>query len=247
MKIPVLILEDESLASRMLLRQLESFPIEVLAVIDSVHNATKWFTENIAPPLIFSDIQLSDGISFELFEKLPEIQSHIIFTTAYDEYAIRAFKWNSLDYLLKPIDELELKKAFLKFIKYQQQSSFLSYSEIFNQKKDKHFSVKVGNSMKIVKYEDVVIFYSENKGTYVETVEKKNFLTDFSLDDWSLKLSKDDFFRINRQVILSIHHIKEIKVFSNSRLKIEMQISTSNELIVSRDRVSDFKYWINSK
>lgn len=196
MKIPVLILEDESLAARMLSRQLEHFPVEVLAVVDSVQNATIWFAENMAPPLIFSDIQLSDGISFELFEKLPEIQSHIIFTTAYDEYAIRAFKWNSLDYLLKPIDELELKNALLKFMKFQQQSSFLSYSEIFNQKKDKHFSVKVGNSMKIVKYEDVTFFYSKNKGTYVETAEKKNYLTDFSLDDWSLKLSKEDFFEL---------------------------------------------------
>lgn len=244
----VIIIEDEKPASRLLSRKLEKLNITVSQMLHSVEESLKWFAENPQPDLIFLDIQLSDGLSFEIFEQF-DIKSAVIFTTAYDEYALRAFKLNSVDYLLKPIDPTELEKAVQKYKERTQNKSLdLNWvKNMFgtNQKSYKErFSVKIGQQLKIINTSDVECFFSENKGTYIHTSENRNYLIDSTLEQVEEELNPKDFFRVSRKFVVSLKAIKEIQVYSNSRLKVILNTYKEDEVIVSRERVSDFKSWI---
>lgn len=245
-----IIIEDEKPAARMLQRKLEKLEIPVQIMLHSVREAIDWFQQNPHPDLIFLDIQLSDGLSFEIFEKVT-IQSPIIFTTAYDEYALRAFKLNSIDYLLKPIDEDDLEVAVEKYKKLISPKPIMDMQmirQLFNSSQSpeykKRFSVKVGDHIKIIPIEEVELFYSEFKGTYIHTFEGRSYLLDFSLESLEKELHPQQFYRISRKYIIAHTALKDIVVYSNSRLKITLKSYNKEEVIVSRERVGDFKEWL---
>lgn len=248
----VLIIEDEKPAARLLQRKLQKLGLEAGTMLHSVEESIEWFQNNPHPELIFLDIQLSDGLSFEIFESIP-IQSAVIFTTAYDEYALRAFKLNSIDYLLKPIDEDDLETAVNKYKGRQPQPQSLSLD--FDQIKrmlanpaeksyKKRFTVKMGQHLKMINIEDAECFYSENKGTYIHTVDGRDYLLENTLEQLENDLDPTKFFRVSRKFIVSINSIKDIVVYTNSRLKIILPTYKEDEVIVSRERVNDFRTWL---
>mgnify|MGYP003582305460 CR=1 FL=1 len=247
-----IIIEDEKPAARLLQRKLEKLNIQVGVMLHSVEEAIDWFSNNEHPELIFLDIQLSDGLSFEIFEKI-EIKSAVIFTTAYDEYALRAFKLNSIDYLLKPIDEDDLEIAVSKFKARlpKQETVQLDFEQIkkmlsnpFEKNHKKRFTVKIGQHLKVIATDEIECFFSENKGTYLHTFDNRNYLMECTLELLEQELDPADFFRISRKFIIPLKAIKEIVVYSNSRLKVILPSYKEDEVIVSREKVSDFKNWI---
>ncbi|WP_430927398.1 LytR/AlgR family response regulator transcription factor [Polaribacter marinivivus] len=249
----VLIIEDEKPAARRLNRMLASLNIDVSEMLHSVEESLNWLQNNEHPDLIFLDIQLSDGLSFEIFEEI-EVKSAIIFTTAYDEYALKAFKLNSIDYLLKPIDEDELEAAVNQFKKQQPKQAEVQVNlddirklliNPIDRKFKKRLSIKVGQHIKIIPVDDIECFYSENKATYIHTSEKRNYLLDNSLEKWEEQLNPEQFFRVNRTFIVHINAIKDIISYTNSRLKLVLDTYNDQEIIVSRERVKDFKNWID--
>ena len=248
-----IIIEDEKPAARLLQRKLEKLNIEVGVMLHSVEEAVDWFSTNEHPDLIFLDIQLSDGLSFEIFEKV-EIKSAIIFTTAYDEFALRAFKLNSVDYLLKPIDEDDLELAVAKFKERlpKQEKIQLDFEEIkkmlsnpFEKEYKKRFTVKIGQHLKVIAVEEIECFYSENKGTYIHTFDNRDYLIESTLEVLEQELDTKDFYRISRKFIVTMKAIKEIVVYSNSRLKVILPSYKDDEVIVSREKVAHFKDWLN--
>lgn len=253
-----IIIEDEKPAARMLHRKLEKLNINVGVMLHSVEESIDWFSKNEHPHLIFLDIQLSDGLSFEIFEKI-SIQSAVIFTTAYDEYALRAFKLNSIDYLLKPIDEEELAAAISKFKlrlpvttnNLQENTMQINFEQIrqmlsnpFEKAYKKRFTVKIGQHLKVISTDEIECFFSENKGTYLHTFDNRNYLIETTLEVLEQELDTKEFFRISRKFILPLKATKEIVVYSNSRLKIILPSYKEEEVIVSREKVMDFKTWI---
>ena len=247
-----IIIEDEKPAARLLHRKLEKLNIEVGVMLHSVEESLDWFSKNEHPDLIFLDIQLSDGLSFEIFEKI-EIKSAVIFTTAYDEYALRAFKLNSIDYLLKPIDEDDLEVAVLKFQARlpKQETLQLDFEQIkkmlsnpFEKNHKKRFTVKIGQHLKVISTDEIECFFSENKGTYLHTFDNRNYLIEASLELLEQELDPAAFYRISRKFIIPLKAIREIVVYSNSRLKVILPSYTADEVIVSREKVADFKNWI---
>jgi two-component system response regulator LytT len=251
-----IIIEDEKPAARLLQRKLEKLNIQVGVMLHSVEEALDWFSKNEHPDLIFLDIQLSDGLSFEIFEKV-EIKSAVIFTTAYDEYALRAFKLNSIDYLLKPIDEDDLEVAVAKFKSLlpkqetQPRSLGIDFEQIkkmlanpFEKNYKKRFTVKIGQHLKVISIDEIECFFSENKGTYLHTFDNRNYLIECTLELLEQELDPADFFRISRKFIIPLKAIKEIVVYSNSRLKVILPSFKEEDVIVSREKVSDFKTWI---
>lgn len=247
------IIEDEKPSARRLNRMVTELGLQIAVMLHSVEEALNWFQNNEHPELIFLDIQLSDGLSFEIFEEIT-IKSAIIFTTAYDEYALKAFKLNSIDYLLKPIDEDELKSAVEKFKenKLQQTDLQVNINDIrkllinpIDRKFKKRFTIKVGQHLKIINTNTIECLYSENKATYIHTNEKRNYLIDNSLEYWQEALDPEQFFRVNRTFIVEINAIKDIISYSNSRLKLILHSYNDQEIIVSRERVKDFKNWID--
>jgi DNA-binding LytR/AlgR family response regulator len=248
----VIIIEDEKPAARRLQRMLSRLNIETETMLHSVAEAVNWFNSNDHPDLIFLDIQLSDGISFEIFEKV-EINSAVIFTTAYDEYALKAFKLNSVDYLLKPIDEEELANAVAKFkenyLKNSPQIDFNAFRKILEtgSKPDykTRFTIQVGQHLKIIPANEICCFYSENKASYLTTTSGRNYPVDVSLENLEKELNPEKFFRINRKSIVNIDCIEDIISYTNSRLEIKVKAFNEFQLIVSRERVRDFKNWIS--
>ncbi len=240
----VVIIEDEKPAARLLKRKVESLNCKVIAVLSSVNESIEWFLTNEHPDLVLVDIQLSDGLSFEIFEQLT-INSSIIFTTAYDEYALKAFKLNSIDYLLKPIDENELKAALEKFTSLQTPFSQQNLHAVYNKEYKKRFVVKTGNIIKIIDSNDIECFYSAFKSSFLTTTEGKSFPLDDSLENIEKDVNPDLFFRVNRQFLIALTAIKEISIYSNSRLKIILNNYKDEEIIVSRERVQAFKHWIS--
>jgi DNA-binding LytR/AlgR family response regulator len=249
----VLIIEDEKPAARRLARMLKELDIEAQTMLHSVEESLNWFQNNEHPDLIFLDIQLSDGLSFEIFEEIP-VNSAIIFTTAYDEYALKAFKLNSIDYLLKPIDEDELSIAVEKYKNQKPKESDLQVNiddirrlliNPIDRKYKKRFTIKIGQHIKIIHVDEIECFYSENKATYIHTKENRNYLLDHSLEHWQDQLDPEHFFRVNRTFIIHINAIKDIIAYTNSRLKLQLHTYKDMEIIVSRERVKDFKNWID--
>ncbi|MFD1602653.1 LytR/AlgR family response regulator transcription factor [Flavobacterium artemisiae] len=251
-----LIIEDEKPAARLLQRKLEKLDIKVETMLHSVEEAVDWFTSNSHPDLIFLDIQLSDGLSFEIFEKI-DIKSAIIFTTAYDEYALKAFKLNSIDYLLKPIDEDDLETAVTKFrsrlpkVSEESQNLRMDFEQIrqmlsnpFEKTFKKRFTVKIGQHLKVITTEEIECFFSENKGTYIHTYDNRDYLIDSTLEILEQEIDKKEFFRVSRKFIVPLKAIKEIQVYTNSRLKVILPSYKDDEVIVSREKVQDFKSWL---
>ncbi|MEM5539642.1 LytTR family DNA-binding domain-containing protein [Olleya sp. AS48] len=248
----VIIIEDEKPSARRLKRMLESIDITTETMLHSVEESIQWFNTNPHPDLIFLDIQLSDGLSFEIFDQV-EVKSAIIFTTAYDEYALQAFKLNSIDYLLKPIDDEDLETAVAKYkTRLPQKTNIaLDFEDIkkllvnpIDRVYKKRFSVKVGQHLKLVNIDDVECFYSENKGTYLYTTEGRNYLLDTTLEALENELEPETFFRTNRKFFININAIKDIISYTNSRLQIKLNHYNEDEVIVARERVKDFKDWL---
>ncbi|MHC1704169.1 MAG: LytR/AlgR family response regulator transcription factor [Tenuifilaceae bacterium] len=246
-----IIIEDERLSAERLAGLIKkSFPdFELVKTLDSVKSAVKWLSHNEQPQLAFFDIQLADGLSFEIFEQL-SIEFPVIFTTAFNEYAIKAFKVNSIDYLLKPIDEDELKGAVNKFKlsnskprKIENDAIALALSQLTNNYKSR-FLVKVGEHLRMINIEDVATFISMEKSTFIRTFNSRDYGIDFTLDQLEELLDPKNFFRINRKFIINIKSIQDIIAYSNSRLKLKLSISTDEDIIVSRERVVAFKKWL---
>ncbi|MBT8291836.1 MAG: LytTR family DNA-binding domain-containing protein [Eudoraea sp.] len=248
----VLIIEDEKPAARRLARLLNELDVEVSTMLHSVEEAVEWFQKNEHPDLIFLDIQLSDGLCFEIFDVV-EVKSAIIFTTAYDEYALQAFKLNSIDYLLKPIDDEELESAVKKYqnLKPDHNQISLDFEDIkkllvnpLEREYKKRFTIRLGQHLKIINADEIECFYSENKGTYAATSEGRNYLLDTTLENLENELSPQIFFRVSRKFYININHIKDIISYTNSRLIIKLNRYNEQEIIVSRERVKDFKLWL---
>lgn len=250
-----IIIEDEKPAARRLGRMLESLDLTVSTMLHSVEEAIDWFQTNEHPDLIFLDIQLSDGLSFEIFDVI-EVHSAIIFTTAFDEYALKAFKLNSIDYILKPIDDEDLEQAVAKYRKLFKSANepskiALDFEDIkkllvnpLEREYKKRFTAKVGQHLKIINAEDVECFYSENKGTYAATKDGRNYLLDTTLEQLEEELKPQVFFRVSRKFFVNIDHIKDIVSYTNSRLQIKLKNNPDHEIIVSREKVKDFKLWL---
>ncbi|WP_410005008.1 LytR/AlgR family response regulator transcription factor [Aequorivita nionensis] len=248
----VLIIEDEKPSARYLQRMLEKQDVVVNQMLHSVEEAVNWFQNNPHPDLIFLDIQLSDGLSFEIFDAV-EVNSAIIFTTAFDEYALQAFKLNSIDYLLKPIDEDELHTAVKKYksLKPAVQNVQFNFEDIkkllvnpMERDYKKRFTTKIGQHIKMISVDEIECFYSENKGTYAHTVDGRDYLLETTLEQLEQELSPETFFRISRKFYVNINSIKDIISYTNSRLQLKLNNYKEQEVIVARERVKDFKLWI---
>jgi two-component system LytT family response regulator len=250
----ILLIEDEDPAAKRLQKMLaEIVPgAEVSDNIVSVSSAIKWFAENPLPDLIISDIQLSDGLSFEIF-KAVEILCPVIFTTAYDQYAIEAFTVNSIDYLLKPVKKEELSAAITKYKKIQPAAPAIDIQQLlksFNspsQEYKKRFVVRYGEHIKTINVEEVAFFYTEDKVNFLTTKEGRRFAIDFNLDTLETMLDPKTFFRINRQYIISIQSIAEMFAYSKSRVLVKLNPAAKHETIVSTERSADFKLWLGDE
>lgn len=246
----IIIIEDELPSARLLKRKIERLGYSVLAILQSVEESVRWLSENPAPELMFMDIQLADGISFDIIEQAKPTGA-IIFTTAYDEYSLRAFKQNSIDYLLKPINDEELSAAIKKYLTRQHAHPALDISLLekvllMQQTSYKErFSIKIGQTIKIVETKHIACFYSKDKGTYLKCMDGSDYLLDQSLDALESCLSPKNFFRINRGQLIHIKALNKIAIHSNARLKVYLKENNSDEYIVAREKVTDFKKWLD--
>jgi two-component system LytT family response regulator len=251
----VIIIEDEHLTAERIHSLLQGIDpdIQVLAIIDSVKQAVQWFREHGPPDLVFMDIQLADGISFDIFDRV-RIEAPVIFITAYQEYAIRAFKVNSVDYLLKPIAEGDLQAALEKYKSLFQRRARLpeigsdllaSIRQMISKPYKTRFMVKVGDRIKSVDVEHILFFYSQQKGTFIHTEDKRNYAVDYTLDKLGELLDPALFHRINRKYLSSHKAIAELISLSGSKLKVRLVDSEDEQIYVSRDRLSDFKNWLD--
>ena len=247
-----LIIEDEKEAAIKLAGLIKKYDqnIEIPDTIQSVKNAVIWLNNNKTPDLIFMDIQLSDGLSFEIFEQTI-VKAPVIFTTAYDEYALKAFKVNSIDYLLKPISQSELNKAVDKYKENNmpKEISAQVFDNVLHALTKKHkskFLIKVGEHIKIFTVDDVQCFYSMEKYTFLQNNAGRDYAIAYSLDQVENLIDPAKFFRINRSFLVSSSAISNIVSYSNSRLRIDLKSNNSESLIVSREKVQDFKKWLES-
>ncbi|MBI9070131.1 MAG: response regulator transcription factor [Melioribacteraceae bacterium] len=257
MALKVLIIEDEIPAQRLLKETIQEldYETEVIGCLNSIKSAVEWFQNNSHPEIVLMDIQLSDGTSFEIFEKV-RIESMIIFTTAYDEYAVQAFKVNSLDYLLKPIDREELQAAFEKFQNYsksfvKQKNSGIEYSEIAslikNEVKDyrKRFLIQSNETFYQIPVEKIAFFNSIQKITFAVTFENSKYPISYSLENLKEQLNPEHFFKVNRQLIINISAIKKIHSYFQGKLVIETNSKHTEKIIVGKDKAADFKRWLD--
>ena len=247
----VVIIEDEQLAAERLELLLDEIDpsIRVLAKLESVATTVDWLRHNTAD-LLFLDIQLADGLSFDIFEQV-EVEAPVIFTTAYDQYAIQAFKHNSIDYLLKPIRKDELQASLIKYNQLQKIAApdIQKLVHMLQPKPEykKRFLIQYGERIKKVKIEDVAFFYAMDKCVFLTTFQNHTFTVDFSLDQLQDMIDPDHFFRINRKIMINEDAIKNMVAFSRSRIKIDLHPSPPKgiETIVSTERTRLFKQWMD--
>ena len=247
----VLIIEDEQPAAHKLIRLLEEADkqIEVIDVLASIEQTINWLAVHPGPELIFMDIQLEDGISFEIFETC-KIQTPVIFTTAYDEYTLKAFKVNSIDYLLKPIAPDDLKAALDKFnVLHRQQANYSRLESIISQlqpKTKERFLIKIGEHYRSVQTLSIHCFFIMERNTFIQTDTGKTYPIDYSLDKIEQLVDPGQFFRINRNFIVNFSAIQDILIYSSGRLKIILNGWTEKEdILVSLERVTEFKEWMD--
>lgn len=247
----IIIIEDEKPAANRLIKLLEPhFPGTLpVANIDSVTRAVSWFGQNPEPDLIFCDIQLADGISFEIFEKV-KLSTSVIFTTAFDQYAIKAFQVNAIDYLLKPIDPEELAKAVEKFKNRQLKPTldFEMLKGLLQQEKKtfkSRFLVRFGEKIQSIPIEEAAFFLSEERVTFLQTKEGKKFVLDSTLEQVEASVDPAHFFRINRKYLIRVDAVDEVFTYSNSRLKVKLKNCPDNDILISREKVAEFKSWLD--
>jgi len=251
----VVIIEDEHLTAdriRTLLLRI-NVKIRVLAMLDSVKSSVQWFQQNEKPDLVLMDIQLADGLSFDIFKQV-SVTCPVIFLTAYQEYAIKAFKVNSVDYLLKPVTEEDMKSALHKYEQYftQREPPPLIESGLLNSIRQmisnpykSRFMVRVGERIKSVEVENVLYYFSLQKGTYLHTVDGRNYVIDFTLDALVEVLDPAMFHRINRRYVISHAAIREMITVSANKIKIMLIGSDDSDTYISRDRLAGFKKWLD--
>jgi two-component system, LytTR family, response regulator LytT len=252
----ILIIEDEEPATKRLQKLITELEpdAKVLDNIVSVSSAITWFRQKPSPDLIFCDIQLSEGLSFEIFKNV-EVLCPVIFITAYDQYAIAAFKVNSIDYLLKPVKKDDLRAALDKLKKLNPVNKNASVDinkvpESFSGSKAGYktrFIVRYGEHIKTIKTEDIAYFNTENKINFLTTYETRRFNIDYNLDNLEAMLDPKTFFRINRQYIISIKAITDMFSYSKSRVLIKLKPPAKDETIVSTERSGDFKLWLGDE
>lgn len=252
----VLILEDEALSAKRAAQLLkEADPgIEVMETLESVEEAVLWLSKNPEPDLLLLDIHLADGICFRLFERIP-VKSPVIFTTAYDQYALQAFKLNSIDYLLKPLDKTELHNALIKFRDLNDRRGAISLADIrrmeesmlsFSKKYKHRFLVKYGDTILYKNIDEVAYFYAEDKVVFLVTSEGRKYLIDYNLESLEELLDPHLFFRINRKIIARIQSIQKVKTLLSSRLQVFLKPEFEQNAYVSRERSPDFKIWLDN-
>lgn len=250
----IVIIEDELPAAKYLQKLINLYDpkITLLSHLDSVKKSIEWFSNNPAPDLAFFDIQLADGLSFEIFEQT-RVNCPIIFTTAFNEYAVKAFKVNSIDYLLKPIDPDELNAAIDKFNRLKSPAvenavpSFI-YDQILQNLSKQYksrFVIKVGERIKSIPVSDILYFYSYDKATFLHTANDHNYVIDYSVEQLENLIDPEIFFRINRKYFIALNSFDDIISYSNSRLKIELKHSDDQDVIVAREKVMKFKAWLD--
>lgn len=247
----ILLIEDENPAAARLKRLIEPYfaSATISGPLDTVKSSIAWLRENPAPDLIFCDIQLADGISFEIFKEV-EVKSPVIFTTAFDQYAIQAFKVNSVDYLLKPLDPEAVEQAISKF-KNNHTRPTLDLAQIqallAPQPKSykSRFLVKFGEKIQSIPAEEVAFFFSESKVTYLQTQGGKRFILDTTLEQTEEMVDPNLFFRLNRKFLATVPAIADIITYSNSRLKVVLTNCTNQDILISREKVADFKAWLD--
>ncbi len=250
----ILIIEDELPAARRIAKLIKEVEpnTEIVGTIDSVSASVEWLKNNPHPDLILLDIHLGDGSSFEIFEEI-ELNCPVIFTTAYDEYAIKAFKVNSVDYLLKPINKEELEQSVKKFRKFSEKdkmdfSQFRSVLESMkteDNKYKKRFVVNYGDKIRSVEVSEVAYFMIMEKNTFLVTKQNETYGIQYSLEQLEEFLTPTDFIRVNRRFIVSFDAIENMWSYSRSRVKLGLQPAAPEDVIVSTDRSSQFKAWLN--
>ncbi|CCH53794.1 two component transcriptional regulator, LytTR family [Fibrisoma limi BUZ 3] len=257
----ILIIEDETLAARQLQAMIRDYDpaVTILATLDSVEEATAWFRQHEPPDLLLADIELVDGQSFEVFERV-EVRCPVIFTTAYDEYALRAFRVNSVDYLLKPIDEASLRRSLTKFSDLRKlygqpnpaadlralvaafrtptptDSATPTYTE--------RFLLKQGSRLIPVEVGDMAYFYTEDRLTFVRTWDGRSLVVDYKLDELVQKLNPRHFFRANRQFIIHARSVDRVHLHFNGRLKLDLRPAIAEDVFISRERAGEFRSWM---
>lgn len=248
--IDVLIIEDEKGPAAHLSHLLEKSSIKstIVGVVASIKAAKEWLQQHKAPDLIFSDVHLTDGISFTIFDQM-HVNAPIIFITAYDQYALQAFRYNSIDYLVKPVDETDLLRALEKF-RQQTISAFDPKVLIhaFDQQSidyQKRFMVTAGDHIKSIAAQDIAYFYGKDKYVYLITTTNERYLIDHSLAQLESMLDPHDFFRINRQFLIGFIGIVDMIAYSRGRVKVMLHPPSKEAAIVSIDRAAAFKSWLS--
>ncbi len=256
LSLTVLLVEDETPAAEKLERYLQRYSadIKVKAICDSVESSVRWIQENQATiDLIFMDIQLKDGLSFNIFKEVV-VQKPVIFVTAYNEYALEAFKVNSIDYLLKPVTFTDLSSSLQKFENLREQmatteakqNKIKQLAEVNSGKSYKErFMVKVGDHIRSITIDQVLFFFADGRDVYLITTQLRKFIIDFTLESLEEVLQPKNFFRANRSYILHIAFIQDVVTYSNSRLKVTTLPVWDKEIIVSREKVGEFKNWFD--
>ncbi len=251
-----LIVEDEKSAAKRLLTLLKGIDpgIEVIGIIDTVKATAAWFKKNPAPDLLFLDIQLADGLSFDIFEQT-KISCPVIFTTAYDQYALKAFEVYSIDYLLKPIDKEKLLRSLEKYkniVQGAKDTTSVDLGTLQNalemmhgRKYKERFIVKYGEHIKSFPVDNIVGFYSEEKISFFKNSDGRKYIVDYTIEQIESLVNPDLFFRINRKYIINLNAIEDVVVFSNSRLKLKVKQLNDHDLIVAREKVQEFKKWLD--
>lgn len=252
----VVIIEDEHLTAERISTLLSEIDpgIEVISIIDSVKRSVEWFSSNEQPDLVFMDIQLADGLSFDVFDAV-KIEAPVIFITAFQEYAIKAFKVNSVDYLLKPVSEEDLRIALAKFKRYFNQELAVpaiggdllrNIRDMISKPYKSRFMVRVGDHIKTLEVEDILYFYSLQKGTYLHSSDNRNYVIDYTLGRLEEMLDPLLFHRINRKYLISHRAITDLITLSSSKMKVKLLHSDDDDIYISRERVATIKEWLDT-
>lgn len=252
----VLILEDEALSAKRASQLLTEFDpsIEVIETLESIEDAVTWLRHNPEPDLMLLDIHLSDGLCFNLFERV-SVKSPVIFTTAYDQYTLQAFKINSIDYLLKPLDKDELNNALSKYQTLMQDRKSISSFDIqrikqtiqsLSKKYKNRFLVKFGDTILFKNINEVAYFFADDKVVYLVTNEGRKYLIDYNLESLEEILDPQLFFRINRKLIVGIDAVQKVKTLLNSRLQVYLKPVFDQDMYVSKEKSPEFKVWLDN-
>jgi DNA-binding LytR/AlgR family response regulator len=250
----LLIIEDEPASAQRLKKLIEEIEpgVNVLDILDSISSSVEWFNTHTEPDLVLSDIHLADGLSFEIFRQV-SLSCPVIFTTAFDQYAIQAFKLNSIDYLLKPIKRTELAEALKKFRKMQPAAPQFDLSQLAAMmgKQDKEYLkrviIRLGQQIKVVEIKDVAYFYIDEKIVFGVTFNKDRYPMDLSLDQLEKQLDPERFFRINRGFMISFESIDTMITYSKARIKIKLKPPCELESITSTERSAEFREWLRGR